>query len=67
MQPEDFPFDTFKIVVEIANNKLTVTQLNDEKQKTQVIENYKNKLRSFQKRKVIEKKSTHLRYSLRPR
>ena len=59
VQPEDFPYDTFQ--VEIHNNTATITQLNDENQETQVIENYKEKLRSHQE------KNPEKRYSLRPR
>ena len=71
VQPEDFPYDTFQ--VEIHNNTATITQLNDENQETQVIENYKEKLRSHQEKnpeKKLEKthkKNPEKRYSLRPR
>ena len=73
VQPEDFPYDTFQ--VEIHNNTATITQLNDENQETQVIENYKEKLRSHQEKnpeKKFEKthkkqKTPEKRYSLRPR
>ena len=71
VQPEDFPYDTFQ--VEIHNNTATITQLNDENQETQVIENYKEKLRSHQEKnpeKKLEKthkKTPEKRYSLRPR
>jgi hypothetical protein len=72
VQPEDFPYDTFE--VEIATDKtVTVTQLNDENQETQVIENYKDKLRSREKEKNKEKNNKdknqekNTRYSLRPR
>ena len=40
-------YDTYE--VEIHNNTATITQLNDENQETQIIENYKNKLRSQEK------------------
>ena len=71
VQPEDFPYDTFQ--VEIHNNTATITQLNDENQETQVIENYKEKLRSHKEKnpeKKLEKthkKTPEKRYSLRPR
>ena len=65
VQPEDFPYDTFE--VEIINNKANITQLNDENQETQVIENYKAKLRSNQNEKSQEEPRTQARYSLRPR
>jgi hypothetical protein len=71
VQPEDFPYYTFQ--VEIHNNTATITQLNDENQETQVIENYKEKLRSHQEKnpeKKLEKthkKNPEKRYSLRPR
>ena len=71
VQPEDFPYDTFQ--VEIHNNTATITRLNDENQETQVIENYKEKLRSHKEKnpeKKLEKthkKTPEKRYSLRPR
>ena len=71
VQPEDFHYDTFQ--VEIHNNTATITQLNDENQETQVIENYKEKLRSHKEKnpeKKLEKthkKTPEKRYSLRPR
>jgi hypothetical protein len=81
VQPEDFPYDTFE--VKINNNTATITQLNNENQETQVIENYKEKLRprqekntsenlklSQEKDKIQEKNKQNIqekRYSLRPR
>ena len=72
VQPEDFPYDTFE--VNIRNNTATITQLNDENQETQVIENYKEKLRPRQEKnqekntpKKPEKEKILPRYSLRPR
>ena len=58
VQPENFPYDTYE--VEIHSNTATITQLNDENQETQIIENYKNKLRSQEKNK---KKDQNTRYS----
>ena len=37
-------YDTYE--VEIHNNTATITQPNDENQETQIIDKYKNKLRS---------------------
>ena len=79
VQPENFPYDTYE--VEIHNNTATITQLNDENQETQIIENYKNKLRSREKEtqntetyknklrsyEKNKKKDQNTRYSLRPR
>ena len=67
VQPEDFPYDTFE--VEIINKQAKITQLNDENQETQVIENYKDKLRSQKAnyKSQNEKSQEKKRYSLRPR
>ena len=76
VQPEDFPYDTFEVVMN--DNTATITQLNDENQETQVVENYKEKLRPRQEKntqkntpkdtqKDTQKEIVEKRYSLRPR
>ena len=54
VQPENFPYDTYE--VEIHNNTATITQLNDENQETQIIENYKiNSDHGKKKRKILKR------------
>ena len=67
VQPEDFPYDNFE--VKIIDKQSKITQLNDENQETQVIENYKDKLRSQKAnyKAQDEKSQEKKRYSLRPR